>query len=89
MRSGGPVAARLRETGARVTSWTDLSESQPIGVDRSVSVLRFEIPLEPPATSGAAGACVDVAFVLNALRYEVDYASVYGDVFHARWPPAD
>ena len=76
----GGLAAELRELGFTVTGWTDVADDRAVGVDQGITLFRFQVDRDASDTDGA-GASHDVQDVFDAVSFDVEYESVYGEAF--------
>lgn len=73
------LAAELRELGFTVTGWTDVAAGRALGVDKDITLFRFQV--RRVDQGGETSPAYDVQHVFDAVSFEVDYESVYGEAF--------
>lgn len=78
------LADEIRALGYNITGWTDLAAGRPVGVDHTIPLFSFYIERAGGDAEGGGaplGLGRDVQDLIDALRIEIDYASIYGDEF--------
>lgn len=74
-----PAARLLQQGGVRLMGWADLDSTSAVGVQKQMTMLRFQAP-----DSAVGGVDLFQRFV-ESFRVEVRYASVYGERRVAEW----